>query len=105
MRGRLPALILCVLCVGLPALAATGEPDWITVDYARLVDRRALSHSGESVGALLARLGGRALPPAGERPSDRIAQDLLEPLVESYAFVLSDALDSLDASRHERPLV
>jgi len=98
-RARLPlvALLLAVL----PAVAAGG---WLDVDYGPLVDRRQLSHSGESVGALLDRLGGRPVPTPGERPADRTAHALLEPLVEPYGFVLADALDRV-AGRPARPLV
>jgi hypothetical protein len=71
------------------------SPEWIDVDYGALVDRRELSHSGETVGALLDRLDGRPLPPRGERPSDHVAHALLDPLLEPYAFVLQDVLDRL----------
>ena len=106
MSGRVRAVLLGLVCWA-PALelAAADEAGWITVDYAPLVDRRALSHSGESVGVLLARLAGRPLPAPGERPADRIAYGWLEPLVEPYGFALSDALDALDPGRRERPLV
>jgi len=33
-----------------PAIDASG---WITIDYGPLVDRRRLTHSGESIGTLL----------------------------------------------------
>ncbi len=72
-----------------------SRPEWVEIDYSEIVDRRQLSHSGESVGTLLARLDGRPLPAPGQRPSDRVAHTLLEPLVEPYGFVLSDTLDSL----------
>ena len=75
--------------------AAAQTKEWIEIDYGALVDRRELSHSGESVGELLDRLGGRSLPPPGERPADRLAHTLLDPLLEPYGFVLQDALDGL----------
>jgi len=78
-------------------LASAQPQEWIEIDYGALVDRRELSHSGESVGELLERLGGRPLPPRGERPSDRLAHALLDPLLEPYAFVLQDALDGLSS--------
>lgn len=88
----------------LAALATTGASDkpstsmtgWTTLDYGALVERRSLTHSGESVGVLLRRLEGRPLPPPGERPQDLMSHKLLEPFLESYAFVLPDALDSLE---------
>jgi hypothetical protein len=68
---------------------------WVEVDYGPLVNLRELTHSGESVGMLLGRLQGRPLPPPGERPADHIAHSLLDPVLEPYAFVLADAVDSL----------
>ena len=37
-----------------------------------------------------------SLPGPGERPADRSRHSLLDPLLEPYAFVLEDALDSLE---------
>ena len=76
-------------------VATAQTKEWIEIDYGALVDRRELSHSGESVGELLDRLGGRSLPAPGERPADRLAHTLLDPLLEPYGFVLQDALDGL----------
>jgi hypothetical protein len=67
----------------------------VRVDYRGLVDQRKLSHSGDPVGVLLERLGGRPLPAEGERREDALAYRLLDPLLEPYAFVLIDAMDSL----------
>jgi hypothetical protein len=67
----------------------------VRVDYRGLVDQRKLSHSGDPVGVLLERLGGRSLPAEGERREDALAYRLLDPLLEPYAFVLVDAMDSL----------
>ncbi len=91
--------LLCWLFAATPlgAQGNTPRPEWVEIDYSEVIDRRQLSHSGESVGTLLARLDGRPLPVPGQRPSDRVAHTLLEPLVEPYGFVLSDALDSLVA--------
>ena len=92
---------------GAPADVAAGSPPataWGQVDYGPLVDRRQLSHSGEPVGVLLARLQGRPYPRAGERPEDVRDSMLLDPLLEPYAFVLPDALDSL-APPPEPPMV
>ena len=103
---RGPGSALCValaFTVGVVAVATrAAEPDWVAVEYAELLDGRRLSHSGEPVEELLRRLDGRSLPPAGERPADRHAHSLLEPLLESYAFVLPDALDALGVT-HDRP--
>src|SRR6058998_3558343 len=43
-----------------------GGPAWVEVDYGELLDRRRLSHSGESIEILLQKLQGRPLPPPGE---------------------------------------
>ncbi|MCP3981915.1 MAG: hypothetical protein GY716_21645 [bacterium] len=97
-----PASIACLLLALLLAGSALAQsrpaPGWLEVGYGALVDRRQLSHSGEPVGTLLSRLGGRPVPTAGERPDDRLAHSLLDPLVEPYAFVLSDALDAFAGS-------
>src|SRR5437867_3106041 len=42
---------------------AAGLPDWVQIDYSALVDRRRLSHSGESTGTLLTALEGPPVPP------------------------------------------
>ena len=86
-----------------PAPGSDGS-EWIEIDYSGVVDLRRLSHSGESIEMLLDRLGGRGLPPPGERPADRLPHVLLDPLLEPYAFVLADALDSL-APVAQPPLV
>jgi hypothetical protein len=97
-RG-LPALfLLLALIAPIGAGTVRGQQSdasgWIEVRYAQLVDRRQLSHSGDSVGELLRMLEGRPLPPPGQRPADRLNHVLLDPLVEPYAFVLQDLLDS-----------
>ena len=79
---------------GRGAGAAEPDPGWLEVDYRELVDRRRLTHSGDSVGTLLSALDGRGAPPPGERPGDLAIHALLDPLLEPYAFVLPDALDS-----------
>jgi hypothetical protein len=92
-RVRTFALSLAVALLAPPTVGATE--DWVEIDYGAIVDGRRLSHSGESVSSLLERLGGRPLPPPGERPADALAYRLLDPLMEPYAFVLPDALDTL----------
>jgi hypothetical protein len=77
---------------------------WLRVEYGSLVDSRRLTHSGETVGAILARLGGRARPPDGDRSQDGLDHRLLDPVLEPYAFVLPDALDSIDPP-HDPPFV
>jgi hypothetical protein len=93
-------VVLGVLFLGLPGSLCADSDDvvaeWIEIDYGALVDRRQLSHSGEPVGLLLNRLGGRSLPPPGQRPDDRALHRLLDPLLEPYGFVLQDALDRLE---------
>src|SRR6185503_2858756 len=76
-------VVLAVAAAALLVLGAEPSPDWITVDYGALVDRRELTHSGEPVGLLLG------------RPGDAHADTLLEPVLERYAFVLPDAFDSM----------
>ena len=92
-RMRLPVATVFLALAAVVVQAAT--PEWVEVDYEALLDGRRLSHSGEPLAELLRRLGGRPLPAAGERAADRHAHGLLEPLVEPYAFVLADALDTL----------
>lgn len=76
--------------------AGTSDPGWVEIDYQELIDRRRLTHSGESVGTLLGALEGRGVPPPGERPGDLQKHALLDPLLEHYAFVLADTLDAAD---------
>ncbi|HXV77203.1 MAG TPA: hypothetical protein VD788_12875 [Candidatus Polarisedimenticolaceae bacterium] len=106
-RSFHPTVIaLVVLAVGAGRATAQSH-EWYAVDYGELVDRRQLSHSSESVGVLLDKLAGRPLPPPdapGERPDDRYAHSLLEPLLEPYAFVLPDLIDTL-AGVPDPPLV
>lgn len=93
------ALLLVLLA---PSSAASAASSWVSVDYGALVDRRQLTHSGQSVGALLDGLRGAD---EGAKESSRgIALRLLDPLLEPYAFVLPDALDALEG-RPERPMV
>ncbi len=95
-RWTLPLLLLLVVLVvrGDAGAQAPAGDGWLDVDYSRLLDGRRLSHSGESLEVLLAGLAGRGVPAPGERPEDRLAHSLLEPLVEPYGFVMSDALDA-----------
>src|SRR5262245_56413740 len=76
--------------------SAGSASGWIEVDYAALVDGRRLTHSGESIGMVLNQLRGRPYPRRGTNPDDATAHVLLDPLLEPYAYVLSDTLDTLD---------
>jgi hypothetical protein len=100
-------IVAAVLCVGAVTTSAAQDPGaaggWTVVDYGALVDGRRLTHSGEAIATVLKRLGGRPLPPPGERPADAAAHRVLEPLLEPYAFVLPDAIDSARPLA-ERPL-
>lgn len=88
--------------LGLAALSsawAATESDsvrWVKVEYGALVDGRRLTHSGEPVGVLLSRLA--------QGPGDALAYRLLDPILEPYAFVLPDALDTLGPP-HDPPWV
>src|SRR5262245_55839942 len=83
---------------------APPNPAWIRVEYGSLVDARRLTHSGEPVGAILARLGGRPRPPEGDRSQDGLDHRLLDPILEPYAFAMPDALDSIQPP-HDPPFV
>ena len=96
-------LVLFALAVAVP-LAAQPTSEWTVVNYSELLDGRQLSQSGESVSRLIEQLGGRPVPPAGQRANDRRLHVLLDPLVEPYAFVLLDVLDALEPP-HDLPLV
>ena len=74
--------------------SGTREEGWVAIDYGALVDRRRLSHSGQSIGDLLRFLEGRPGPPAAGKPEDAAGHTLLDPLLEPFAFVLPDTLDS-----------
>ena len=80
-----------------PQPAAPAPGGFVLVDYGDLLDLRRPTHSGEPVATVLEDLGGRAVPPPGERPADALAHSLLDPIVEPYAFVLADALDTIAA--------
>ena len=92
-----------VIAVTAP-LAVQPTSEWTIVDYSELLDGRQLSHSGESVSRLIEQLGGRPVPPAGQRAGDRRLHTLLDPLVAFYGFVLSDVLDTQEPF-HDLPLV
>ena len=88
--------------LGLAALSSawaateSGTVRWVRVDYGALIDGRRLTHSGEPVGVLLSRLA--------QGPGDALAYRLLDPILELYAFVLPDALDTLGPP-HDPPWV
>ncbi len=96
MRIPLAAPLLALVIV-FPSLAAAPDSGaaWLTIDYASLVDRRTPTHSGEPLGRVIDRLAGRPRPAAGARESSDAADHaLIDPLLESYAFVLPDAIDA-----------
>ena len=82
-----------------PASASDNlQPGWVEIDYAEVLDRREPTHSGEAVAGLLRRLDGRTMPHGPEvarRPDDQLSHILLDPVLEKYAFVMSDALDAV----------
>lgn len=90
----MPSFLLVFSLLLAPAPPA-ATPEWIEVDYGPLVDRTRLAQSGETVASLLAELGGRSLPPPGERERDFAIHRLLDPLLERHAFLLSDAVDTI----------
>jgi len=91
--------------VAKPPIGSPKSPkSWVFVDYGTLVDRRRLTHSGDSVGTLLERLGGRPRPPLTERSETALSHRLLDPILEPYAFVLPDTIDSM-FPRLDPPLV
>ncbi|MCU0225158.1 MAG: hypothetical protein MUF27_14065 [Acidobacteria bacterium] len=113
MRARLP-LVLALLVVATlapgsrtpavaapsapaaPAAPAPPGPGWLALDYRPLVDLRQPTHSGEPVGMVLERLGGRPRP-GGTVPADAAdAADhsLVDPLLEPFAFVMADAVEA-----------
>lgn len=94
--------VLLTFAVVTPA-GAQPASEWTVVDYSELLDGRQLSHTGQ-LSLLIDLLDGRPVPPPGQRPSDLAAHVHLDPAVEPYGFVLSDALDVLE-SPHELPLV
>jgi hypothetical protein len=81
---------------------ASSSSGWVSVDYGPIVDRRVPTHSGESVGTILDRLDGRTAPDPGQRPADARDHALVHPLLEPYAHVLPDAVDTLEGPP-ERP--
>jgi hypothetical protein len=85
------ATMLAAVAVAAAAWAQPAVEEWIEVDYGELVDLRQPTHSGEPVGELLGRFAA-----AGAAP-DPNTYKLLDPLLEPYAFVLSDTLDTLDS--------
>ena len=106
--AALRALTL-VLAATLSSAAEPSAPDseptgWLRIDYGALVDRRRLTHSGDPVGVVLDRLGGRPRPATGSRSMDALGYRLLDPLLEPYAFVLPDTLDAM-APPSDPPMV
>lgn len=98
------ALLASALVAGPCALAqdasSPGADEWLVVEYGELVDRRELAQSGEPIGALLTRLS-TVTDPTGRAG----LLDQLVPVVEPYAFVLGEALDSAATSAAAGPFV
>ena len=93
----LVTLGLCLALLSSAEVSAAVVPDqqgWIEIDYGPLLDRRQLTHSGDSVGVLLDRLASKPANLADGGRSERLFLSLLDPLLEPYAFVLPDAVDS-----------
>jgi hypothetical protein len=88
-------ILLAATIWGANVATETGRARWIRVEYGALVDGRKLTHSGEPIGVVLEHLGGRPMPVGVERREDALSYRLLDPLLEPYAFVLPDALDTL----------
>ncbi len=88
---------------GAPAASAPAA-GWIVLDYRPLVDLRQPTHSGEPVGLVLERLGGRPRPVGGSLRAtstdagDAADHSLVDPLLEPYGFVLADAVDAAAAT-------
>ena len=126
MRVRFPLVLALLVAVvvgtGLSPRAAAASPappvaspstapaapapaaGWIVLDYRPLVDLRQPTHSGEPLGLVLERLGGRPRPGAGSPRAtssdagDAADHSLVDPLLEPYAFVLADAIDATAAA-------
>jgi hypothetical protein len=95
LRSAVTWLLVLASSVGVGAAPEKRRVSWVRVEYGALVDGRKLTHSGEPIGVLLARLDGRPMPKGDEPREDALSYRLLDPLLEPYAFVLSDALDTL----------
>ena len=97
----LPVAVLAAAAALPPATGAGHLPGWLAVDYGPLVDREALTPSGEPLGVVLDRLAGR---PGAADGDGRLDHVLADPLLEPYAFVLPDVLDAL-AGAPDPPMV
>jgi hypothetical protein len=98
MRTSSGALLFSTFLVLAPSAGTApteGTPGWLEVEYGPLVDLDRLAQSGESVRSLLRELGGR---PLGTPDDARVfaIHRLLEPVLERYAFLLSDAVDTVE---------
>ncbi|MDQ7006823.1 MAG: hypothetical protein Q9Q40_06290 [Acidobacteriota bacterium] len=91
-RSFLLVLVVLLALAGVGAASGGDDADeWVEVDYSSLVDRRRLTHSGQAVGEWLDRLAAEP----GNSGTRELALPLLDPLLEPMAFVLPDALDTL----------
>jgi len=72
-----------------PIPSAKREPQFIRVAYGELVDRDTITHSGTTVGALLAQISSSKLP-----QSEGLLGEL-QPYLESFSFVCNDIVTSV----------
>ena len=110
-RPEAPTIVRWLVTLAVLQGAAAAPPHappegerWLRIDYAPILDGRQMTHTGEPVTVILQRLSGRPMPTNGEGREDALAHAVLDPLVEPYAFVLADALDSLAPPR-DPPMV
>src|SRR5438105_2827194 len=112
-RPRVSLVVALLLALG-AGRGRAGEDSELRVRYDELIDTRAVTHSGRTVGDVLSdvrrarrsadRLDlreGRAAHEATEK--SRLA--LVEPFLETRAFVLDSALVQKEPSRATKPLV
>src|SRR5262245_17956153 len=111
-RARASLVVGFVLALSATGVSA-GEDRELRIRYGELIDTAAVTHSGRTVGDEL-RLARVAQKLAAEAaPKDRAALEaarnarlsLVEPFLESRAFVLDAALVQAEPARAGRPMV